>query len=133
MSLRSLKKNIERILRELKLSGSTVEVTLCDAAFMRRANRKYMYKAGTTDVLSFPQLTPQKNIKSYCGKFLGDILISLDAAALQAKEQRLTLVREVLFLTLHSILHLVGHDHAKADERLRMQAIESRIWKRIIG
>lgn len=90
-----------------------------------------MGKRSTTDVLSFPQFEPQSSRKKYHGKFLGDILISLDQAARQAKLQKLPLRREVLFLTLHSILHLLGHDHGKEGERKKMQALESKIWMRL--
>lgn len=95
---------------------------------MRKQNRKHMGKRGTTDVLSFPQWPPQKRVSSYRGKFLGDVLISLDQAKRQAEAQKLSLQKEVLFLTLHSVLHLVGHDHGEDGERRRMQALESRIW-----
>lgn len=88
-----------------------------------------MGKGGTTDVLSFPQLPPQKRVAAYRGKFLGDILISLDRAKKQAEAQGLPLEKEVLFLALHSILHLIGHDHGEKGERLKMQKLESRIWR----
>lgn len=88
-----------------------------------------MGKSGTTDVLSFPQLEPQKSLQKYNGLFLGDILISLDQAKCQSKLQKISLQKEVLFLTVHSILHLLGHDHATANERQKMQRLESYIWK----
>jgi probable rRNA maturation factor len=100
---------------------------------MRAQNLKYMKKNGTTDVLSFPQLAPQKSCLRYRGKFLGDILISLDQAKRQAKEQGIVFGQEVLFLTLHSILHLIGFDHGTKKELLKMQKIESEIWLDLIG
>lgn len=127
-SHRFLRTNTSRILGFLGLSDAWVEITLCDDAFMRKQNRKHMGKRGTTDVLSFPQWPPQKRVSSYRGKFLGDVLISLDQAKRQAEAQKLSLQKEVLFLTLHSVLHLVGHDHGEDGERRRMQALESRIW-----
>lgn len=111
----------------LNLGDASVEVTLVGDRFMRAQNSKHMKKSGTTDVLSFPQLSPQKSLSSYHGKFLGDILISLDQAKLQAKEQGITLANEVLFLTIHSILHLIGFDHGAKKERIKMQKLESEI------
>lgn len=90
-----------------------------------------MGKTGTTDVLSFPAWPPQKKIKDYEGQFLGDILVSLDQAHRQAEEYDQSLFREVVFLTLHSILHLLGHDHAEEDERKKMQKLENQIWKNL--
>ena len=116
-------------MRHLDLKGCGLELTFCDDSFMGGQNQKHMGKKGTTDVLSFPQIEPKKNRKHYQGKFLGDILISLDQAKRQAKEQRLSLKKEVLFLILHSILHLIGYDHSEKGERFEMQALESRIWK----
>lgn len=118
-------------MRLLGLCDISLEITLCDDAFMRRQNLKFMKKNGTTDVLSFPQLEPQKSLQNYKGHFLGDILISLNQARRQAALQKIPMQKEVLFLTLHSILHLLGHDHAKTLERQRMQKWESRIWKKL--
>lgn len=132
ISHRSLKKNIEQILEHLDLGDASVEVTLVDDHFMRAQNSKHMQKSGTTDVLSFPQLSPQKSRMRYCKKFLGDILISLDQAKRQAKEQGITLANEVLFLTVHSILHLIGFDHGTKKEQLKMQKLESKIWLEIM-
>ncbi len=124
-----LRNEIRKILRHLDLKGCGLELTFCDDPFMSGQNQKYMGKKGTTDVLSFPQIEPQKNRKYYQGKFLGDILISLDQAKRQATEQRLSLRKEVLFLILHSILHLIGYDHSEKGERCKMQTLESRVWK----
>lgn len=104
---------------------------------MKRMNRRYRGKMGTTDVLSFPQITVDRatarrgHTRIFDGIFLGDILISLDQAERQAKVQGLPLKKEVLFLILHSILHLIGHDHADQKERNRMQKWERKIWIKI--
>lgn len=90
-----------------------------------------MNKNRTTDVLSFPLLEPNKDISHYKGNFLGDILISLDQAARQAKEQKLAVRREVLFLIVHSILHLIGFDHGTEEEEIEMQTLEGKIWRHL--
>lgn len=91
-----------------------------------------MHKKGTTDVLSFPQIAvthkQRGQVKVFANQFLGDILISLDQAKRQASEQGISLAKEVLFLMIHSILHLVGYDHAKEKDRVAMQRLESKIW-----
>jgi len=94
-----------------------------------------MNKKGTTDVLSFPHLdvSPVRrgNAKVFDKKFLGDILISLDQAQRQAKEQSISLVKEVNFLIVHSMLHLIGYDHGIKKERLEMQKLESKIFGKL--
>lgn len=110
-----------------------MEITLVTDAFMRRQNLKFRGIRGTTDVLSFPQIPvkPKQrgHPKVFGGEFLGDILISLDQARRQAEAQGIPLIREVTFLTVHSVLHLIGYDHATEKERAQMQKRESRIWE----
>lgn len=130
-SSRSLRNNIERVLAFLGLEDCGVEVTLCDDAVMRAQNRKFMGKYRVTDVLSFPHWPPRVRHADYRGKLLGDILICLDQAERQAGAQGLAPDAEILFLAVHSILHLIGHDHGARAERLRMQAWESRIWEHL--
>lgn len=132
MSRPYLRKNIERIFQFLELTNVRIEITLVDDRTMRRVNAKFMKQKGTTDVLSFPHQNPLGDFKNYHGKFLGDIMVSLDQAQRQAVKQKLSLRKEVLFLIVHSILHLLGHDHATANERYDMQGHESRIWKHLI-
>lgn len=136
MSLHFLKVGVRNILDQLKLSHGFLEITLADDRMVKRMNRHYRGKTGTTDVLSFPQITVnEKKIgdrRIFDGVFLGDILISLDQAERQAKVQGLSLKKEVLFLILHSILHLIGHDHADKKERERMQRLECKIWRKLI-
>jgi probable rRNA maturation factor len=134
LRLGRLQKQIAAILRILKLRGSSIELTFVDDGFMTEQNKRHMHKRGTTDVLSFPQLaaTPQnRHHVSFTGVFLGDVLISLDQARRQASCLKISLNDEVLFLTLHSILHLIGYDHANRVDQCEMQGIESAVWGRI--
>jgi len=75
---------------------------------MRELNKTFRGKNSTTDVLSFPfeadEFEPDENN-------LGDIIISIEQAARQAKENDLSLETEVRQLILHGILHLCGYDH----------------------
>ncbi len=68
-----------------------------------------------TDVLSFPLLDfPIKNLDKNAP--IGDIIISIEKAIEQAKTYEHTLERELCFLTVHSMLHLLGYDHQTKDE-----------------
>lgn len=88
-----------------------------------------------TDVLSFPQIdVALKDVGRFSklrGQFLGDILVSLDQAKRQSRAQKVALRREVLFLILHSLLHLCGFDHDTPARELQMQKLESKIWKKV--
>ena len=59
--------------------------------------------------------------------FLGDIVICKDVAKRQAKEYGHSLKREVCFLALHSLLHLLGYDHIEKDEEKEMMAVAEKI------
>lgn len=106
-----------------------VSVVLCDDEYIHELNRDYRGKDSPTDVLSFalnegesaPIVDgPQENL-------LGDIIISLDRAVSQAEEYGHSLEREVAFLTLHGMLHLLGYDHEEEEDRCEMRGEEEHI------
>jgi len=76
--------------------------------------------------LSFPLNKPTEIRK---GIHLGDVIISLDTAKRQAKTGRIPLREECTYLILHGILHLIGHDHIKESDYVRMSRSEEKIWK----
>lgn len=90
--------------RAVGLQGA-VDVLLADDRTLRRLNREFRGKDKATDVLSFPAATELR------GKFAGDLAISLDTAARQAREHGHSLRDEVRVLLLHGLLHLSGMDH----------------------
>lgn len=95
-----------------------VSVTLCDNEYIRKLNKEYREKDSATDVLSFPLYDNGEFDISECisGAMLGDIVISLERAAEQAKELGHGFLREVAFLAIHSTLHLLGYDHERSKE-----------------
>ena len=106
----------EEIDRDLEVS-----VTFTDDEGIRRLNRTYRKIDRATDVLSFPlcDFEGEGDVMSdeLCD-MLGDIVLSLERAAAQAEEFGHSFEREVAFLTVHSMLHLLGYDHetSEADE-----------------
>ena len=96
---------------------SHISVTFTDNEGIRALNREYRGKDAPTDVLSFPQYdfaageTPDPEF--LCE--LGDIVISLEKAKEQAKEIGHGYKREVAFLAVHSVLHLLGYDHERSE------------------
>lgn len=86
---------------------------------IKEINNKFRKINKETDVLSFPLLTDfniDTNTPPITPLSLGDIIISIEKAKSQAKEYGHTLVRELAFLTVHSMLHLLGYDHMTKEE-----------------
>lgn len=90
-----------------------ISVTFVDNAEIARLNEQYRGKAQPTDVLSFPLGENGKyDINQETGAaMLGDIVISMERAMEQAEIYGHSLQREVAFLTVHSMFHLLGYDH----------------------
>ena len=72
-----------------------------------------------TDVLSFPMDE---------GPLLGDVVISIETAQSRLRPGDWAVEDELLFLLIHGVLHLVGHDHIEEEERLLMEEAEQQIW-----
>ncbi len=92
---------------------------------IQELNAQYLGVDTPTDVLSFPsadEIDPETG-----NPYLGDILISLPRAAAQAAEFHTTLENELRLLVVHGVLHLLGHDHANADEKEIMWAAQTEI------
>ena len=94
---------------------------------MRELNRLWRHKQGTTDVLSFP--VQQDEFETAEGSTLGDVVISVEQAARQAKENGLTLDEEIAQLILHGLLHLCGYDHS--TDKGEMNRLELKLRRRL--
>lgn len=102
------------VLKYENFEGATeVSVTFVDNEEIARLNEQYREKPQATDVLSFPLGEDDKyDINMETGAaMLGDIVISVERAMEQANLYGHTLQREVAFLTVHSMFHLLGYDH----------------------
>ena len=109
-----------------------VSVTLCDNEYIKSLNAKHRNKDLATDVLSFPMYDNGNFDPDEClvCATLGDIVISIPRAKEQAEELGNTFIREVAFLTIHSMLHLLGYDHERSAEDDEKQC---RLQKEIIS
>ena len=100
-----------------------VSVTLKNDAHIHALNRDYRGVDRPTDVLSFA-LTESEEPEIFDapgGVVLGDLVISLERAAAQAETYGHSFLRELSFLTVHGMLHLLGYDHIEEEERLEME------------
>ena len=114
-----------------------ISVMLTDEEGIHRVNREFRGVDRETDVLSFPlnELTPGAFDPETCERdwetgavMLGDMMISIPACEKQGEEFGHGFEREIQFLTVHSVLHLLGYDHVDEGEQKRqMRAREKAI------
>jgi probable rRNA maturation factor len=106
--------------------SADLTIVLSDDAQLQELNRQWMGVDAPTDVLSFPsdQTDPETG-----SRYLGDILISVARAANQAAAAGHSVEAEVQLLVVHGILHLLGYDHATAQEKSKMWQAQAEILK----
>lgn len=111
-----------------------VSVTFVDNKEIQTLNREYRQKDAPTDVLSFPMgENGEYDLNEDTGAYiLGDVVISMEKAVEQAEMYRHSLSREVGFLTVHSMLHLLGYDHENGGiEAVIMREKEETVLSRL--
>jgi probable rRNA maturation factor len=108
---------IEKTAERENVVEGEVSVALVDNEYIKELNSKYRDLNEATDVLSFP----------LDEEILGDIIISLERAKEQASDYGHSLHREVGFLIVHGMLHLLGYDHQRKEEKVRMREKEEKI------
>lgn len=106
----------DKILRALGKDKEALSLLFVNDPAIRRLNRQYRKIDTPTDVLSFP-LNHQR--VRYGSPLLGDIVISVETARRQARELGHILERELTFLLIHGILHLLGWDHERSPQEAR--------------
>jgi probable rRNA maturation factor len=123
---------LERAARTvLDLSGSPdsdLTIVLVDDARIQALNRDFLAHDAPTDVLSFPADEPDPETGR---RYLGDVVISLGRAAEQARERGHAFEAEMQLLVVHGVLHLLGYDHAEAEEKERMWAAQAGVLERL--
>ncbi|MDU5363528.1 MAG: rRNA maturation RNase YbeY, partial [Finegoldia magna] len=104
------------LLQELNDDNYEISLSFVSEAEIRKLNRDYRDKDSVTDVLSFPlddDFAIQTNL-------LGDIIICCKRAIEQAKEYNHSIKREIVYLVVHSMFHLLGYDHIDESDRIIM-------------
>ncbi len=105
-----------------------VSLSLVTAEEIRELNQLYRGKDRATDVLSFPieeQFQPEEE------KMLGDIVISTEAVIEQAKEYEHSVEREITYLFVHGLLHLLGYNHLESEDKEKMRKVEEKILSQL--
>lgn len=126
--LEIINKSIEKTLEVMDLhSNYEVSLTLVDGKTIRELNKEYRGVDKVTDVLSFPLDFGSELDMPITS--LGDVVINLEKIKEQAEEFGHSEMRELSYLTVHSLLHLLGFDHIADEDRKDMREKEKEIMK----
>ena len=122
---------VEKTFKHLHLSFEPIiSISLVDNTFIHQMNKEYRGIDRPTDVISFAFLDNEEREQIYKSKepvCLGDIYISIDKAIEQAKEYNHSLKRELSFLFVHGLLHLLGYDHMNEEDEKVMFKLQDEI------
>ena len=125
---RRLKKVALTVLGLVEQENVELSLALVGNAEMQKLNAKYRRMNHPTDVLSFPM--EEKLLQET--RLLGDVIISVEQAAEQARERRRTLDEEMTTLLIHGIVHLLGYDHERSERQAKvMFALERKLHARL--
>ena len=111
--------------KALVFEQGIINLKFVQAAEMRKLNNSYSGQDYATDVLSFNYQESSK----FQSDELGDIVVNLDQAKVQASQYGLSLNEELANLIVHGVLHIFGHDHATKSEQSQMENLHNQILK----
>ena len=112
-----------------------VSIRLVDTEAMTDLHVRWMDEPGPTDVLSFPmdELRPGREGDPTPAGLLGDVVLCPEVAAQQARTAGHSTADELLLLTTHGLLHLLGYDHAEPDEHKEMFDLQRDLLLRFLA
>jgi probable rRNA maturation factor len=127
LDLERLSRLARHVLADRRVPADMEVSVLCvDRDAIAELNARHMGADGPTDVLAFPMDLPGESLPGEPA-ILGDVVLCPAVAAEQARRDRRPAGAEVELLVVHGILHLLGFDHAEADERAEMFALTERL------
>ena len=121
-----LKDFISYLVEKLELQNALFNVIIVDDKYIHKINKEYRGIDRPTDVISFA-LEDDKQIDLPDLRVLGDIYISYDKVISQAKEYNHSNKRELCFLAVHGLLHLLGYDHMTKDDEIKMFSLQKEL------
>ena len=111
-----VKKVLKKAMKIEHLKNTSFNLILVDDSYIHELNKTYRKIDRVTDVITFALEDDDKCLLPKGKRVLGDIYISIDTAERQAKEYGHGLDRELCFLAVHGVYHLLGYDHEKEEE-----------------
>ena len=112
-------------LKKLKIDEAIFNVIIVNNDYIHRLNKEYRHIDRETDVITFA--LEDDNTFNPEVRILGDVYISIEKAKSQSEEYGHSLLRELSFLAVHGMLHLLGYDHMKKDEEEVMFKLQEEI------
>ena len=112
-------------LEKLKIDKVEFNVIIVDNEYIHKLNKEYRNIDRETDVITFA-LEDDKTFNPE-ERVLGDVYISIDKAISQSEEYGHSLRREISFLAVHGLLHLLGYDHMEKEDELVMFKLQEEI------
>jgi len=136
---RGVRDDAMRLLDFANLSRAELSLLLTGDRRIAGMNREYRHKSGPTDVLSFGRfgtakarsIATSRVVPAEIDNLLGDVVISIETAARQARELDQSVRRRLRTLLVHGVLHLIGFDHQRADEARLMFAVQDSFETRL--
>lgn len=120
-----VKKVLKKAMKIEHLKNTSFNLILVDDSYIHELNKTYRKIDRVTDVITFALEDDDKCLLPKGKRVLGDIYISIDTAERQAKEYGHGLDRELCFLAVHGVYHLLGYDHMnEKDEKIMFQKQE---------
>ena len=121
-----VRKVVKHTLKKMEAEKSEVNIIFVGLEEIHEINKTYRNVDRPTDVISFA-LEDTEDVTVYEKRVLGDIYICLDKVHEQAKEYGHTEIREMAFLIVHGLLHLLGYDHMIKEEEKIMFGLQEEI------
>ena len=123
--IKVMKKILERLLKDLDYKDKELSVLFTNDREIAALNEQYRFKAGPTNVLSFPMNEGEYTIAT---TLLGDIVISIETALREAEQKGIPFIDYLAQLLIHGLLHLIGYNHEYSEEQaVIMEKEEARL------
>ncbi|MDD5585053.1 MAG: rRNA maturation RNase YbeY [Candidatus Omnitrophica bacterium] len=122
-----LQRQLRSVLRLLGLSSKCVSFLLCDNAFIRRLNKRYLRRNSSTDVIAFSLED------TWDPAYLGEVVVSVEKAVCVAGNFGNSWEQELMLYCIHGILHLLGYDDTTQSKRRIMEAKQEEIMSKLFN
>ena len=117
ISLKQIRQTVKVILGALDCPDGEISILIVDDTQIEKLNRKYFNRSGPTNVIAFPMR--EGEFSHLSPQLLGDVVISTDTAAKEARNFGMSKEQRFKELLVHGILHLFGYDHVVSEQDAR--------------
>ena len=121
--LKRIRQTVRAVLNALDCPEGELSILIVDDTQIEKLNRQYLQRPGPTNVIAFAMR--EGEFSQVSPHLLGDVVISMDTAAREAKNAGISLQKRFNELLVHGILHLFGYDHETSDKDARIMEEKS--------